>query len=135
MGIGTPADLVAAVECGVDLFDCVVPTRNGRHGLVFTREGRLNLRNARHREDAGPLEDDCACPGCAAHSRAYLHHLLRAGEALGGRLCALHNIAFYMRMLREIRAAIADGSFADYEAGWRARYRPRSPASATDSAA
>ena len=135
MGLGEPDDLLAAIGQGVDLFDCVVPTRNGRHGLVFTREGRLNLRNARHRDDPGPLEEDCACPACAAHSRAYLHHLLRVGEALGPRLASLHNIAFYMRLLREVREAIADGSFAKYDAKWRARYRSRSAESATDSAA
>ena len=135
MGLGEPDDLLAAIGQGVDLFDCVVPTRNGRHGLVFTREGGLNLRNARYRDAPGPLEEDCACPGCAAHSRAYLHHLLRAGEALGARLASLHNIAFYMRLLREVREAIADGSFAEYGAKWRGCYRSRSADSATDSAA
>ena len=133
MGLGEPPDLVAAIAQGVDVFDCVVPTRNGRHGLAFTANGRVNLRNARFREDASALERDCPCPACGRHSRAYLNHLLRSGEALGSRLISLHNIAYYMRLLAEIRDAIRGGHFGAWQEQWRARYA--SSGSATDSAA
>jgi queuine tRNA-ribosyltransferase len=122
MGLGEPEDLVAAIERGVDLFDCVVPTRNGRHGLVFTSGGRLNLRNSRFREDPDPIEEDCPCPACQRHSRAYLRHLLRADEALGPRLMSLHNLAYYMRLLEHAREAIAEDRLAGWAASWRARY-------------
>ena len=122
MGLGEPADLIAAVAQGIDLFDCVVPTRNGRHGIAFTSEGRLNLRNARFREDPDPVDPDCSCPACAQHSRSYLHHLIRAGEALGARLLSLHNIAYYMRLLADVRAAIEEDRFSDWAAAWRGRY-------------
>ncbi len=123
MGLGEPPDLIEAVARGVDLFDCVVPTRNGRHGVVFTSEGRLNLRNARFREDASPIDPECDCPACAHHSRAYLRHLLTCGEALGPRLLSLHNIAHYMRLLGEAREAIAEARFGDWAESQRARYR------------
>jgi queuine tRNA-ribosyltransferase len=122
MGLGLPEDLVAAVERGVDLFDCVVPTRHGRHGSVFTSRGRLNLRNARHRDDRAPLDPDCRCPVCTRHTRAYLRHLVATGDALGARLLSLHNLAYYMKLLRDLREAIATGALAAFCAGWRARY-------------
>ncbi len=111
MGIGRPVDLVDAIARGVDLFDCVLPTRNGRHGLVFTAHGVLALRNARLRDDARPIEEDCDCPACTRHSRAYLRHLIHGGEALGARLAALHNLRFYYRLMADSRAAIAEGRF------------------------
>ena len=135
MGLGLPEDLVAAVARGVDLFDCVVPTRHGRHGSVFTSRGRLNLRNARHRESREPIDPDCLCPVCARHTRAYLRHLLGAGEALGARLLSLHNLAYYMRLLRELRGAIAAGRLAAFTAGWRARYGSESDDDSSSSSA
>ena len=122
MGLGLPEDLVSAVQQGVDLFDCVVPTRHGRHGSVFTSRGRLNLRNARHREDPAPLDADCACPACRRHSRAYLRHLLTCGDALGARLLSLHNIAYYMRLVRNMREAIALGRLREWVEVWREGY-------------
>lgn len=116
MGIGRPDDLLAAVACGVDLFDCVLPTRNGRHGLLLTRRGPLRLRNARFRNDPCPPEPGCDCPACARYSRAYLRHLLAAGEALGARLASLHNLRFTLRLLAEARAAIRAGRFAAFRA-------------------
>jgi len=112
MGIGRPQDLVAAIDAGVDLFDCVLPTRHGRHGVLYTSQGLLRLRNARFRDDPAPADPDCDCPACALHSRAYLHHLLRANEALGARLASLHNLRFYLRLLASARRAIAEGGFA-----------------------
>ena len=142
MGLGQPEDLLDAVERGVDLFDCVVPTRNGRHGTVFTREGRLNLRNGRYREDAAPLDAACGCPACARYSRAYLRHLLKSGEVLAARMLSLHNLAFYMDLMRQLRAAIAENRLQVFLEVWRKRYgsgpEPASSAgssSATDSAA
>jgi queuine tRNA-ribosyltransferase len=117
MGIGRPADLVAGVAAGVDLFDCVLPTRHGRHGVLYTSEGGLRLRNARFRDDPAPPDPGCACPVCAGHSRAYLHHLIRAGELLGARLASLHNVHFYEGLLAAARRAIGDGSFASLRAG------------------
>jgi queuine tRNA-ribosyltransferase len=114
MGIGRPEDLLAAVDAGVDLFDCVLPTRNGRHGVLFTRAGVLRLRNARFQADAGPLDPACDCPVCARHSRAYLRHLLVQGETLGARLASIHNLRFTLRLLEGARAAIAAGRFAAY---------------------
>jgi queuine tRNA-ribosyltransferase len=112
MGLGRPVDLLDGVACGVDLFDCVVPTRNGRHGLLFTHQGVLHMKNARYRDDDGPVDPRCDCPTCQSHSRAYLNHLLRCGEALGSRLAALHNLRFYLGLLERARAAIAQGHFA-----------------------
>lgn len=111
MGLGRPEDLVAAVASGVDLFDCVLPTRNGRHGVLFTSEGVLTVRNARFRLDPGPPDPACDCPTCARHSRAYLRHLLHVNEVLGARLAAMHNLRFYLRLLEEARDAIATGRF------------------------
>jgi len=122
MGLGLPEDLVAGVLGGVDLFDCVVPTRHGRHGSVFTRRGRLNLRNARHRDDGLPIDADCACPTCRRFSRAYLRHLLTCGDALGARLLSLHNIAYYMKLVRDMREAIGSGRLREWVEGWREDY-------------
>jgi len=122
MGLGTPDDLVAAVARGVDLFDCVIPTRHGRHGSVFSDAGPLNLRNARFREDAAPIEEDCPCPACARFSRGYLRHLVVTEEALGARLASLHNLAFYMRLLSRARQAIAAGAFEKWSADWLEGY-------------
>jgi queuine tRNA-ribosyltransferase len=114
MGLGRPSDLLDAVALGVDLFDCVLPTRNGRHGILFTGNGVLRIRNARHQADPGPIEPGCDCPTCAEHSRGYLRHLLLENETLGGRLASLHNLRFYLRLLEGARAAIASGSFAAF---------------------
>lgn len=122
MGIGPPEDLVDGVSRGADLFDCVVPTRDGRHGSVFTRDGRLNLRNARFRDDASPLDPECGCPCCQNHSRAYLRHLLVSGEALAPRLVSLHNLAFYMNLMREMRKAIELQKLKVWREEWRRRY-------------
>ncbi len=118
MGLGTPDDLVRAVGCGVDLFDCVIPTRHGRHGWVFTAHGAVNLRNTRFRRDVEPIEAECRCPACASFSRGYLRHLLTSGEALGARLLTLHNLAFYMRTLSRAREAIASGGFERWQSAW-----------------
>ncbi len=109
MGIGRPEDLLAGVAAGVDLFDCVIPTRHGRHGLLYTAAGVISLKNARYREDPEPVEDDCDCPACRSVPRAYLAHLVRSGEALGARLASLHNLRFYMRLLARARSAICEG--------------------------
>jgi queuine tRNA-ribosyltransferase len=118
MGVGKPSDLVGAIARGVDMFDCVLPTRSGRTGQAWTRSGPLNLRNARHVEDPAPLVPDCACPACRDHARAYLHHLVRCNEILGAMLLTWHNLHFYQQLLAEIRAAIAAGTFA----AWRAAF-------------
>jgi queuine tRNA-ribosyltransferase len=112
MGLGRPLDLLDGVAEGVDLFDCVVPTRNGRHGLVYTSEGTLHLRNARFERDPAPIDSNCACPACRQHSRGYLRHLLRSGESLGARLSSLHNLTYYLRLMTRAREAIAAGRFA-----------------------
>ena len=116
MGVGTPADLLGAVRRGVDMFDCVMPTRAGRTARAFTAMGTLNLRNARHAGDARPLEEDCPCPACARHARAYLHHLFRTGEMLGPMLLTWHNLTYYARLMRGFRAAIIGGRL-DVHAG------------------
>jgi queuine tRNA-ribosyltransferase len=120
MGLGHPEDLVEAVERGVDLFDCVVPTRHGRHGVLFTGAGRISIRNARYREDPLPPEPGCDCPACAGFSRAYLRHLFACGDLLGARLATLHNLRFYYRLLGEARSAIASGRFAAFRERARA---------------
>jgi len=112
MGLGRPIDLLDGVAAGVDLFDCVVPTRNGRHGLLFTSEGTVSLRNAGHAWDQDPVDRDCPCPGCRQHSRGYLRHLIKTGESLGRRLSALHNLTYYLRLLTRAREAIENGGFA-----------------------
>lgn len=115
MGLGRPEDIVLAIECGVDLFDCVVPTRNGRHGVLFTSAGVLHLKNARFRQDARPPDENCDCPACTRYSRAYLRHLLQLGEMLGARLASLHNLRFYLRLMENAREAIAQNRFREFK--------------------
>jgi queuine tRNA-ribosyltransferase len=112
MGLGRPLDLLDGVAAGIDLFDCVVPTRNGRHGLLFTSQGTLSLRNAAYERDDAPIDPDCGCPACQNHSRGYLRHLIRSGEALGPRFTALHNLTYYLNLLTRARHAIEQGRFA-----------------------
>lgn len=115
MGVGTPANILEAVERGVDFFDCVYPTRNGRHGHLYTNKGKINLFNAKYELDARPIEEGCQCPACRTYSRAYIRHLLKAKEMLGMRLCVLHNLYFYNTMMEEIRNALDEGRFAAYK--------------------
>lgn len=115
MGVGTPANILEAVERGVDFFDCVYPSRNGRHGHVYTNLGKRNLFNAKYETDDRPIEEGCMCPACRNHSRAYIRHLLKAKEMLGMRLCVLHNLYFYNTMMEEIRDAIDKGSYSQYK--------------------
>ena len=115
MGVGTPANILEGVERGVDFFDCVYPSRNGRHGHVYTNSGKMNLFNAKYELDDKPIEDGCGCPACQSYSRAYIRHLLKAKEMLGMRLAVLHNLYFYNTMLEEIRTAIRVGNFAEYK--------------------
>lgn len=115
MGVGTPANILEAVDRGVDFFDCVYPTRNGRHGHLYTNSGKINLFNAKYELDARPIEEGCSCPACARYSRAYIRHLLKAKEMLGMRLCVLHNLYFYNTMMEEIREALEEGRFAAYK--------------------
>ena len=121
MGVGKPEDLVAAVRHGIDMFDCVLPTRSGRTGQAFTRLGPVNLRNARHAADPRPLDVACACPACNGHSRAYLHHLVRAGEILGAVLLTWHNLHYYQELMAGLRQAIGAAGLeafaADFAAG------------------
>ena len=122
MGVGKPDDLVGAVERGVDMFDCVLPSRSGRNGQAFTWNGALNLRNARFAEDREPLDPRCPCDTCGTYSRAYLHHLVKAGEILGAMLMTEHNIAFYQHLMQTMRDAIAGGRFAAFAADFRRDY-------------
>ena len=115
MGVGTPANILEAVDRGVDFFDCVYPSRNGRHGHVYTNHGKLNLFNAKYELDTRPIEEGCQCPACQHYSRAYIRHLLKAKEMLGMRLCVLHNLYFYNHMMEEIRDALDAGNFAEYK--------------------
>lgn len=115
MGVGTPANILEAVERGVDFFDCVYPSRNGRHGHVYTNEGKRNLFNAKYELDERPIEEGCQCPACEHYSRAYIRHLLKAKEMLGMRLCVLHNLYFYNHMMEEIREAIRENRYQEYK--------------------
>lgn len=115
MGVGTPANILEAVERGVDFFDCVYPSRNGRHGHVYTNQGKLNLFNQKYELDSKPIEEECQCPACRHYSRAYIRHLLKAKEMLGMRLCVLHNLYFYNTMMEEIREALDAGRFQSYK--------------------
>jgi queuine tRNA-ribosyltransferase len=117
MGVGKPADLVGAVKRGIDMFDCVLPTRSGRTAQAFTRDGTLNLRNARHADDPAPLDPECRCPACTGFSRAYLHHLTKAGEILASMLLTAHNLTYYADLMRALRSAIAEGRLADFVFG------------------
>jgi queuine tRNA-ribosyltransferase len=122
MGVGTPDDILKSVARGIDMFDCVMPTRAGRHGTAFTRFGKINLRNARHADDPRPLDEESACPAARDYSRAYLHHLVRAQEMLGSMLLTWNNLAYYQSLMAGAREAIGTGSYADYvaatTAGW-----------------
>ena len=118
MGVGTPEDLVAGVAAGIDMFDCVMPTRNARNGWLFTRYGDLRLRNARYRDDPSPIDPTCSCHACANFSRAYVHHLQKVNEILGARLATIHNLHFYLTIMREMREAIAQGNFE----AWRRQF-------------
>ncbi len=115
MGVGTPANILEAVERGVDFFDCVYPSRNGRHGHVYTNHGKLNLFNAKYELDERPIEEGCGCPACKKYSRAYIRHLLKAKEMLGMRFCVLHNLYFYNNMMKEIREAIEEHRYSEYK--------------------
>ena len=115
MGVGTPANILEAVDRGVDFFDCVYPSRNGRHGHVYTNHGKLNLFNRKYELDPRPIEEGCQCPACRSYSRAYIRHLLKAKEMLGMRLCVLHNLYFYNKMMEEIRDAIENHRYAEYK--------------------
>ncbi len=116
MGVGTPDDIIRSVARGIDMFDCVMPTRAGRHGLAYTRRGKVNLRNARHAEDMRPLDEQSDCPAARDYSRAYLHHLIRSNEALGGMLLTWNNLAYYQQLMQGIRSAIGDGRFDEHTA-------------------
>ncbi len=120
MGVGTPLDLIRSVARGVDMFDCVMPTRSGRTAKGFTRRGEVNIRNARHALDPRPLDENCRCTACTRFSRAYLHHLFKAEEMLAGMLLTAHNVTFYQDLMAALREAIASGTFAETAAGWEA---------------
>ncbi len=123
MGVGTPEDLVESVARGVDMFDCVMPTRNARNGQVFTARGKLNVRNAKHAKDIRPMDEDCACAVCQRYSRAYLRHLYLNDEMLASILCSYHNLAFYLDLMRQIRQSIALGEFTEFRACFLSKYR------------
>ena len=125
MGVGKPDDLVGAVERGIDMFDCVLPSRSGRNGQAFTWNGPLNLRNAKHAEDLAPLDERCPCDACRNYSRAYLHHLTKSGEILGAMLLTEHNLTFYQQLMAAMRAAIGEGRFAGFVAEFRRDYLGR----------
>ena len=128
MGVGTPQDILQAVACGIDMFDCVLPTRSGRHGHAFTWAGRLNLRNAKHAEDKSPLDPESSCPAARDYSRAYLHHLIRSGEYLGAMLLTWANVHFYQDLMAAARTAIADGNYAAFARNTMERMAPANPA-------
>jgi queuine tRNA-ribosyltransferase len=129
MGVGKPDDIVGAVERGVDMFDCVLPTRSGRNGQAFTWDGPLNIRNARHKDDPSPLDSACDCPVCTTYSRAYLHHLVKSGEILGAMLMTQHNLHFYQALMGQLCAAIAAGTLADFARTFRSHYSAASAGS------
>ncbi|MEM8592994.1 MAG: tRNA guanosine(34) transglycosylase Tgt [Pseudomonadota bacterium] len=120
MGVGKPDDIVGAVKRGIDIMDCVLPSRSGRTGQAFTRRGVVNIKNARHADDPRPLDEECTCPACANYSRAYLHHVFRAGEMIAGMLLTWHNLHYYQQIMGEMRAAIAAGTFGAWEAEFHA---------------
>ena len=126
MGVGKPDDIVEAVRRGIDMFDCVLPTRSGRNGQAFTAGGPINMRNARFAEDQSPIDPDCACPTCTTYSRAYVHHLVRSGEILGAMLMTEHNLSFYQQMMHGLRDAIRDQRFDSHASAFLDRYRARS---------
>jgi queuine tRNA-ribosyltransferase len=120
MGVGKPSDLVGAVQRGIDMFDCVMPTRSGRNGQAFTRRGTINIRNARHAEDPRPIDEHCRCPACRSYSRAYVHHLVRSDEILGSMLMTAHNLTYYQDVMQGLRAAIAEGRLEAFAAAFHA---------------
>lgn len=115
MGVGTPQNILEAVERGVDFFDCVYPSRNARHGQLYTHQGKINIKNARYERDMAPIEEGCRCPTCRTYSRAYIRHLMKANEMLGMRLCVMHNLFFYNHLMEEIRDALDQGCFAEFK--------------------
>jgi queuine tRNA-ribosyltransferase len=127
MGVGTPDDILESVARGIDMFDCVMPTRSGRHGQAFTRFGRLNLRNAKHAEDMRPLDEASDCPALANYSRAYLHHLVKSGEILGMMIVSWANVAYYQSLMSGIREAIANGRFEDFRGETREAWQRGEP--------
>jgi queuine tRNA-ribosyltransferase len=133
MGVGKPDDLVGAVLRGVDMFDCVLPTRSGRNGQAFTWSGPVNIRNALHAEADAPLDPRCGCPVCGTYSRAYLHHLIKSGEMLGAMLLTEHNLSFYQALMQAMREAIGAGRLAAFAADFRRDYRASSPNEARSS--
>jgi queuine tRNA-ribosyltransferase len=122
MGVGTPDDIVESVARGVDMFDCVMPTRAGRHGVAYTRFGKINLKNARHADDPRPLDETSECPATRDYSRAYLHHLVKSGEMLGAMLLTWNNLAYYQSLMAAVRSAIAARSYGDFRAGVKASW-------------
>jgi queuine tRNA-ribosyltransferase len=114
MGMGTPADIVRAVAYGIDMFDCVLPTRLGRNGTAYTRKGKINLKNAKYQDDPGPLDSECECEVCASHTRAYLRHIYKSGEILAARCLSYHNLHLYLALMREIRTAIVEGRYGEF---------------------
>jgi queuine tRNA-ribosyltransferase len=130
MGVGTPLDLIESVRLGVDMFDCVMPTRNGRHGYAFTWNGPLNMRNAKHAEDTSPLDPSSSCPAARDYSRAYVHHLIKSGEYLGAMILSWVNTVFYQDLMAAMRDAIANGRFDDWAAETKACISAPSPAPA-----
>ena len=121
MGVGKPDDIVGAVKRGIDMMDCVLPSRSGRTGQAFTRHGVVNIKNARHQDDPRPLDEACGCPACRGYSRAYLHHVFRAGEMISGMLLTWHNLHYYQELMQGMRDAIAAGRFAAFEADFHAQ--------------
>jgi queuine tRNA-ribosyltransferase len=126
MGVGKPDDIVEAVVRGIDMFDCVLPTRSGRTGQAFTAAGPLNMRNSRFSEDEEPIEPGCPCPACTAFGRAYVHHLVKSGEILGAMLMTQHNLWFYQRMMDGLRAAVSEQRLANFAAAFLSKYRAKS---------
>ena len=122
MGVGKPDDIVGAVERGIDMFDCVMPTRSGRTGQGFTRRGAINMKNARHKDDTRPIDDACSCPACTQYSRAYIHHLIRAGEMLGAMLLTWHNLQFYQDLMADLREAISERRLGVFAESFRETY-------------
>ena len=132
MGVGTPADILAAVTRGVDMFDCVMPTRNARNAYLFTADGVLKLRNAKHRDSELPIDPSCSCYACANFSRAYLHHLDKCNEMLGSQLATIHNLHFYQELMRGIRKSVLEGRFETFKSDFLARYQPRGQVDAAE---
>ena len=122
MGVGDPIDILEGVERGIDMFDCVLPTRIARHGQAFTRSGKINFNNAKYKMDLGPIDEECDCYACKNYSRAYIRHLISVDEMLGGRLISIHNIRFLIRLTEEIREAIKEDRFLDYKRSFMEKY-------------